>query len=200
MTGLLGRRLAAVGLGLAVLVGAAEGAGCSRVSAKQDTSGWRLVLDRPYPGKYEDMAWPDAKHGWLINASGDILHSDDGGMTWVQQASRLRGGLRSIDFIDEKRGFAGSLNGTLYGTTDGGVTWDDITSTLPHQAKGYCGMTHVGEHMYIVGHYMGPADYYASPDGGKTWQYQDLNSLMQGLVDISFVSDAVGFIGGMAAS
>src|SRR6478672_2974016 len=72
--------------------------------AARQSSGWSLILDRPFPGKYEDMAFPDSTHGWLVSAGGDILHTDDGGATWTQQASR-KGSLRSIDFIDAKRGF-----------------------------------------------------------------------------------------------
>jgi photosystem II stability/assembly factor-like uncharacterized protein len=170
------------------------------VVAGPENGGWSLVYDHPFSGKYEDFAFPNADQGWLVNARGEIFHSADGGATWAVQATS-KGSLRSIDFLDDKRGFAGTLSGTLYGTTDGGVTWTDITSQLPRPAKGFCGMTHVGDHMHIVGRYNGAAaDYFFSPDGGKTWRASDLRDLAQGLVDVSFLSDSVGLIGGMSST
>ncbi len=162
--------------------------------------GWTLVYDRPFPGKYEDFAWPDAKNGWLISARGEIFHSSDSGTTWQVQAEG-KGNLRSIDFVDARRGFAGTLSGTLYHTADAGETWEDITSQLPHPAKGFCGMTHVGDQVHIVGRYTGAAaDYYFSPDAGQTWTYTNLRDLAQGLVDVSFLNSSVGFIGGMSST
>jgi photosystem II stability/assembly factor-like uncharacterized protein len=159
---------------------------------------WSVIFDRPATGKYEDMAFPDAKHGWLITARGDILHSTDGGLTWMSQMEGMRA-LRSIDMIDAKRGFAGTLEGRLFATIDGGAQWQEITTTLPSPARGFCGMTHVGNRMHIVGRYRGNVtDYFYSPDAGKTWEYQDLSSMAQGLVDIMFVDEKTGFIGGMS--
>lgn len=168
--------------------------------AAEQSNGWALVYERPGTGKYEDFAFPDSTHGWLVSAGGDILHTADGGTTWTQQASGM-GALRSVDFLDGHRGFAGTIGGVLYGTIDGGVTWTDITRTLPRPTKGFCGITHVGEQVHIVGKYTGgAADYYFSPDGGKTWRDLNLLTLAQGLVDVMFINQSVGFIGGMAAT
>jgi photosystem II stability/assembly factor-like uncharacterized protein len=161
---------------------------------------WTLVLDRPLMSKYEGMSFPDSTHGWVISDRGDILATADGGASWTQQASGL-GTLRSVDFIDSTRGFAGTLSGKLYRTTDAGVSWTDIASSLPKLPIGFCGITHLGNHVYMVGRYDGAAaDYYSSPDGGATWQYRDLSTLMAGLVDVAFVDESVGFIGGTGLS
>ena len=159
---------------------------------------WTLVHSRPIGGKYEDFAFPDDRHGWLVNAPGDILHTADGGRTWELQATKM-GRLRSVDFLDAKRGFAGTIDGVLHRTDDGGKTWTNISSTLPQPPRGFCGMTHVGDQIHFVGRYYGPVtDYYFSPDGGRTWRHTDLGQLAQGLVDIVFLNAKVGFIGGMA--
>ncbi len=161
---------------------------------------WDLVFPRPATGKYEDFAFPDSTNGWLVSAAGVILHTGDGGVNWAVQATGM-GPLRSIDFIDKDRGFAGNLAGGLFATTDGGVTWTNIAANLPHVAKGFCGMAHIGEQMHIVGRYNGAAaDYYFSPDAGKTWRYTDLSEFAQGLVEIQFINKDVGFIGGMGKS
>jgi photosystem II stability/assembly factor-like uncharacterized protein len=187
--------------GWAALAPAAGWTGAPRAqTTAADTAAWTLVHDRPIGGKYEDFAFPTPKDGWLVSAPGDILHTGDGGVTWAVQAQG-KGRLRSIDFLDDKRGFAGTLTGILHGTTDGGVTWTDITSTLPRPPKGFCGITHVGERVHLVGKYTAEAaDYYYSPDGGRTWRVSDLSNVAQGLVDVSFLNESVGLIGGMAPS
>jgi photosystem II stability/assembly factor-like uncharacterized protein len=164
----------------------------------RQTGAWTLVHERPSSVKYEDFAFPNSKDGWLVSADGVILHTADSGVTWEVQATG-KGRLRSVDFLDPQRGFAGTVIGVLYGTTDGGVTWTDITKDLPHAPGGFCGMTHVGEQVHMVGRYYGGVtDYFFSPDGGKTWRWSDLGERAQALVDVSFVSNSVGFIGGMA--
>jgi photosystem II stability/assembly factor-like uncharacterized protein len=157
------------------------------------------VLSRPITSKYEGMSFPDALHGWVASDRGDVLHTDDGGVTWITQATG-KGFLRSLDFIDQNRGFMGTLSGVLYRTTDGGVTWTNITSSLPKTPIGFCGITHVGNTVHVVGRYQSATDYYSSTDGGDTWLYHDLSSLAQGLVEVTFVNASVGFIGGMGKS
>ena len=112
----------------------------SAPQAEQAQGEWSLVYARPAVGKYEDISFPDAKHGWVASASGSILMTSDGGLTWSVQAAGLQR-LRSLHFLDAKHGFAGSLAGILYETTDGGVTWNDITHRLPKAAKGFCGIS-----------------------------------------------------------
>jgi photosystem II stability/assembly factor-like uncharacterized protein len=175
------------------------------VPASAQQSGWTLVQERPLAGKYEDFAFPTAKQGWLAAALGDILHTTDGGSTWTVQASG-KGRLRSIDFLDETRGFAGTLGpmagnamASLWMTTNGGATWTDIAGTLPRPPKGFCGMAHVGDEFHVVGKYTAEAaDYFYSPDAGKTWRAIDMKPMMQGLVEVVFLNESVGFIGGMS--
>jgi photosystem II stability/assembly factor-like uncharacterized protein len=178
-------------------------AGSSGLRAQDGTpalDAWNLIYNRPAVGKYEDISFPDREHGWVVSARGDILTTADGGATWTVQASGL-GPLRSVDFLDGKHGFAGTLSGKLYTTTDGGAVWTDITSTLPKVPKGFCGITHVGKRVHIVGRYVGGVtDYFFSPDAGKTWQVSDLAALADGLVDVTFLNEKVGFIGGMGKS
>ena len=161
-------------------------------------AGWQLVLDRPLRHKYEDLHFPTAQDGWVISAGGDVLHTTDGGDHWALQASGL-GHLRSMVMLDAQRGFAGTLGGVLYRTDDGGGGWRDITADLPTPPAGFCGMTRTGEQVHLVGRFVGgAADHYRSVDGGQTWTHQDLRDQAQGLVEVVFVSEAVGFIGGMA--
>lgn len=155
------------------------------------------MLDRPITGKYEGMSFPDATHGWVISEQGDILATVNAGVSWTVQGSSM-GHLRSLDFVDINRGFAGTLAGVMYRTVDGGTTWNNITASFPVAPIGFCGITHVGNRVHVVGRYQGAADYYSSPDGGSTWQFKSLGVHAQGLVDVVFLTEQVGFIGGRA--
>ena len=176
----------------------AAGIAAPRDQEQQPSSDWTLIFNRPATGKYEDMSWPDEKHGWVASAGGFILSTADGGATWTEQAKGLPP-IRSIDFINLKHGYAGSITGRLLETTDGGATWNDITGKMPATAKGFCGITHVGKRIHIVGKYFQEAsDYFYSPDEGKTWTHTNLSEYAQGLVDVAFLNERVGFITGMA--
>jgi photosystem II stability/assembly factor-like uncharacterized protein len=186
---MLPRALAALTIGGAVIVTAFAP---TRAPAPGE---WTLVLDRPVLGKYEDVAFPDSMHGWVVDARGGIVHTRDGGRTWTQQASGL-GSLRSVEGLDGRRAFAGTLSGKLYATTDGGSTWTDITSRLPHVPRGFCGMAHRGDTVHVVGIYAGPADYFISTDAGRSWSSVDVRSQARGLVDVEFLDDSIGLIAG----
>jgi photosystem II stability/assembly factor-like uncharacterized protein len=182
-------------LTIAALIPARWGSAREQDSRSSPTP-WRLLLDRPTPGKYEDIAFVGDRNGWIVAAAGDILRTTDGGSSWTVVASRM-GSLRSVEFLDAQRGFAGTLGGKLYSTSDSGITWADVTSLLPHAPKGICGIAHVGERVHLVGQYVGAANYYASADGGRSWRHSDLSAVAEGLVDVEFLDDSVGLIGGM---
>jgi photosystem II stability/assembly factor-like uncharacterized protein len=162
-----------------------------------EQSGWQLVLRRPARGRYEDITFVDSRRGWVVASSGEVLHTSDGGDTWLVQAKGL-GPLRSVEFLDADHGLAGTLSGNLFATQDGGVTWRDITQTLPRKPVGFCGMAWRGTTVHLVGRYIGAADYFASDDAGKTWRAKDLRDQAMGLVDVVFVNDSVGLIAGMS--
>lgn len=161
---------------------------------------WVVLQSRPLAGKYEDISFIDARHGWAISSVGEILHTTDGGSTWALQSTNM-GRLRSVEFLDQSLGFAGTVTGTLYRTTDGGIHWEDVTKLLPHGPQGFCGMARSGKTIHAVGRYAGgAADYFSSVDNGRSWSYQDLRPLAQGLVEIVSLSSSQALIGGMARS
>ncbi len=69
-----------------------------------------------------DLVFIDAQHAWAVGGLGKVIHTEDGGATWVQQElpseySRLF----AVDFIDNQVGWIAGEG--LYHTTDGGNTW-----------------------------------------------------------------------------
>jgi photosystem II stability/assembly factor-like uncharacterized protein len=70
-----------------------------------------------------DASFPDPMHGWAVGISGLIIHTADGGKTWVKQNSGTDKHLFTVYFPDCKNGWAaGNLN-TIIHTADGGNTW-----------------------------------------------------------------------------
>lgn len=72
----------------------------------------------------------DRDHLWLATDAGNVYFSDDGGLTWDDQASALAasGGadLNAISFIDADNGYAVGAAGLILRTQDGGETWEAI--------------------------------------------------------------------------
>jgi len=78
-----------------------------------------------YPGFHSVDFVNDIK-GWAVGENGNIIHSNDGGISWTWQNSGVTEWLTSVDFINEYYGWAVGLNGTILRTIDGGITWNPI--------------------------------------------------------------------------
>jgi photosystem II stability/assembly factor-like uncharacterized protein len=69
----------------------------------------------------------DEKEGWLGGEFGLLLHTRDGGRSWIA----IRSGadfpqITSIRFRDRRTGWAVGARGTVLNTNDGGQTWREI--------------------------------------------------------------------------
>lgn len=66
----------------------------------------------------------DSLIGWIVGSSGTILHTIDGGETWISQDSSTFDNLYALDFVDNKHGWVVGDNSTILYTNNGGVTWN----------------------------------------------------------------------------
>jgi len=73
----------------------------------------------------------DALTGWALgsdatwNGPGAIVHTNDGGDTWVRQAeAAITATLSNVHFISNLQGWAVGWDGTILHTSDGGQTWN----------------------------------------------------------------------------
>lgn len=65
----------------------------------------------------------DGKHLWAAGGGGRIVHSEDGGTTWIPSPSGTTNELHEITFLDEFHGWAVGAGNTILSTTNRGITW-----------------------------------------------------------------------------
>ena len=166
---------------------------------------WETLNATTFGWRFEDMQFVSPEIGWVVDGGGQILKTTNGGLTWTQQYYNSDRYFRSVEFFNDNIGFAGTLaNGnptaTLLKTIDGGQTWTDISSNLPVSVPGICGMHMLDENtIFITGVFYGSAYIMKSDDQGQTWTYSSMGSLCNGLVDIFFKDENVGFAVGQSA-
>jgi photosystem II stability/assembly factor-like uncharacterized protein len=133
------------------------------------------------------VAFPTEKEGWACGRWGIVLHTADGGKTWVLQSSGTENTLVSIHFVDPQNGWAVGEEGFILHTADGGNTWGQQKSPVPFYLmkvyfvtplKGWI----VGERTHIL----------STIDGGKTWiiQFKDEDFILK---SISFCDELHGW-------
>ena len=142
----------------------------------------------------------DGREGWAVGDEGGIWHSIDGGQSWEQQTSGVRGSLRSVTFLNPYIGWVagreemnngqGSV-GLLLFTRDGGEKWQRIlhnSLTGLNQVKFLDSKTGFvvgdGTDLFATG-------IFKTQDGGRSWEP------VQGPRSATFL--ACEFIGGRDA-
>ncbi len=74
---------------------------------------------------FGDVHFADSQTGWIAGESMFILHTTDGGVTWIEQPFPIKdgnvGGTNSVHFVDAMNGWVVGHNGTILHTTNGGV-------------------------------------------------------------------------------
>ncbi len=76
----------------------------------------------------------DQNTGWGFGASGKIVNTTNGGITWTPQNSGVSNYVETLFFINSSEGWAGGgyggVNGFILHTTNGGSTWTQQTPAL----------------------------------------------------------------------
>ena len=90
---------------------------------------WERV-DVPTNQYLKSVCFVDSLYGWIAGDSGTILHTTDGGTTWIQQDTHADNEIADVFFLNRNQGWASSFNfntspyGTiLLKTTNGGADW-----------------------------------------------------------------------------
>ena len=83
------------------------------------------------------VCFVDADHGWAVGGRWDasaqsrksvILHTSDGGITWIDQSPGTTPDLEAVAFSDADHGWAVGTGGTILATSDGGSHWTEQDS------------------------------------------------------------------------
>lgn len=160
---------------------------------------WRPTNAPMASSRTDDIYFLDPAMGWAVNSNGQIIHTADGGNTWIVQLQAAVY-FRSIGLANSQRGWAGTLTQArrLYETSDGS-TWR-LISNLPALApSAICGISVVSDQiMYASGtNYPDrPTRMLKTVDGGQTWTAWEMAQWADLLVDCYFSDATHGWVVG----
>jgi flagellar hook capping protein FlgD len=182
---------------------------------------WQLLQNSPVANSRTDDIWFfDELTGWLVNSSGYVCKTEDGGDNWTPKffvAPNLPSFpyLRCMSWANRKIGWFGTVTGVepnmitspsqfiqtlLYKTTDGGETWKAVENLPEGSPAGICGFHAVNERVaYGSGTndpgLPGPA-IIKTTDAGASWELIDMRKYASNLIDIYFFDEDNGFVVG----
>jgi len=137
------------------------------------------------------LSFIDLRTGWAAiaatTASQRVLHTTDGGVTWVEQPVSSR--VYAIDFVDSNYGWCAGASGFIHATTNGGRTWTvqtfgavGVFSSIDFVDRTYGWV--VAEHLIL-----------RTIDGGVHWDTSDV-SINAGYRGVRFVNRDTGWVVG----
>ena len=159
--------------------------------------GWYWQNPLPQGNTLTAVSFTDANTGTAVGRGGTILHTTNGGATWVSQSSGTTEYLLGVSFTDANTGtvvgakhFGGPFTLTILRTTDGGATWvsqssgttgwlEDVSFTDTNTG------TAVGSGGTIL----------RTTDGGATWVSQSSGTTLW-LNGVSFTDTNTGTVVG----
>jgi photosystem II stability/assembly factor-like uncharacterized protein len=168
----------------------------------------------------DDIWFFDAQTGWLVNSSGYVCKTNDGGNCWhpkfyVCPSSKGKPYLRCMGWGSRMVGWFGAvtgiaddglknpdnyLNTLLHQTRDGGETWQPVLNLPKAAPAGICGFYAVNEKVAYGSGTNDPSlpgpGVIKTIDGGATWQLIDMSAHADNLIDIYFFDENKGFVVG----
>jgi photosystem II stability/assembly factor-like uncharacterized protein len=183
---------------------------------------WKLLPNSPVANSRTDDIWFfDELTGWLVNSSGYVCKTEDGGANWTPKfflPPNLPSFpyLRCMSWANREIGWFGAVCGIgdvasitqpsqfiktlLHHTTDGGETWHAVENLPEGSPAGICGFHAVNERVaYGSGTndpgLPGPA-IIKTIDNGASWELIDMRAYASNLIDIYFFDEDNGFVVG----
>jgi len=190
-------------------------AGEAIVIRTTDGETWQQVIINHLPADTVDfygVSFVNRMKGWMVagrypeldtggnvvfkQGQGYIVHSEDGGDSWVLQRRDTYYDFFDVKFKDELEGWVvggndSTMEACLFHTTDGGVTWHQ--QSIPTSAKYLRALELIdGTKLWAVGR-NGTIIY--SSNGGATWSVQT-SGVDTTLFDVDFADSLRGLIAG----
>ena len=105
--------------------------------------------------------------GWAVGTRGVVIHTSDGGKTWVTQQSGTEKNLFSVSFVDDQHGWAVGEFGTIVHTANGGESWESQSKGVDKELNSVCFVDALNG--WVVGEF---GTILHTTDGGETWEQQ----------------------------
>ncbi|MFQ5675311.1 MAG: FlgD immunoglobulin-like domain containing protein [bacterium] len=179
------------------------------VQTAQSQPVWRELPGSPLNVfRHDDLFFVNGKVGWIVNGTGQIYKTGNGGATWQRQLARSGVYFRCVGFVDSLKGWAGNLGPNcfsptttdstlLFQTDDGGETWKPVTTIPAPRPSGLCGMFVVNDSViYATGTICGNPGVIKTTNAGETWTSFGLSAHADRLVDCFFFTPDSGLVVG----
>jgi photosystem II stability/assembly factor-like uncharacterized protein len=133
-------------------------------------------LDSPTDKLLRHVFFVDNTTGWCAGRDGIIIHTSDGGKTWVEQNSTVQTFIVSLFFLDKNLGWALTLRDTLpFGTTiikttNGGNEW--LAENYPEDNV----FMNTTFYFDSLNGWIGGSKIAGTTDGGYTWVDANIDS------------------------
>ena len=175
--------------------------GCPDQADSAGTLRWRPTNAPVASSRTDDIWFTDPRTGWAANSNGQIVHTRDGGDTWIEQLHDEEVYFRCLGFASPQRGWAGTLTSgkTLFATRDGGSHWTQVTSLPTNAPSAVCGLSVVNDSVvFAAGTNFPnrPPRLLKTTDGGSTWTAREMKPFADLLIDVFFTSPLEGWVVG----
>lgn len=151
--------------------------GSSHRKVIEHTSDGGSTWDQQYWDSYsyplQAVCFVDENHGWAVGGPGDILHTFNGGNSWVAQDAGTVSYLQDVDFLDADMGWCVGDTGTVLQTLDGGQNWFPVSVGVNaeffavdfvDEFKGWIAGVNWNTSLPVIQH---------TSDGGVSWESQE---------------------------
>ncbi len=118
------------------------------------------------------IEFPTPTQGWIVGEFGVIVMTQDGGETWVSQATPTETTLFGVAFADAMRGWAVGIDEVLLQTEDGGESWK--RQRVPRRKGFMLGIYNVGIQGNIGWAVGDNGLVLRSTNAGKSWERVEL--------------------------
>ena len=143
-----------------------------------------------------DLSLPDENTIFVVGQSGQILKSNDAGVSWQQQNSNTTETLNAVFFLNASTGFVVGDNQTILKTTNGGNNWvRQVSPQTRHLYSAYFKDLNTG---YIASYDWGVDSctvLLTTTDGGSNWKKKSIGRVRYPR-KIVFVNQDTAFIAG----
>ena len=104
---------------------------CTGASSAQVETSFQSAL--PQGTGFIDVDFADQDNGTVVGDSGLIMHTTNGGATWVSQFSSTKKRLLGVSFYDKNNGFIVGESSLILRTSNRGAVWDSLwPGTMAH--------------------------------------------------------------------